>query len=302
MFKIFSRKKEKTNEGLKKTNEVLSTGISSIFSGKKLDDESLAELEELLITSDMGAELSMRLVDDIRSKKFKENTSIDEVKNFLSEKIAEILAPHARTLDVKLGRKNVFLFIGVNGSGKTTCIGKIASNLKSSGSNISMVACDTFRAAAVEQLKIWAQRAAVDFHSAGEGSDAAALAYDSIEKSNSDVVMIDTAGRLQNKSTLMDELKKITRVIKKLNADFPHEVVLVLDGTTGQNSLNQVEVFAQEIGVTGLIVNKLDGTAKGGFLVNVVDKFKLPVFAIGVGEGIDDLQEFDAQEFAKSLF
>mgnify|MGYP001460830871 CR=1 FL=1 len=272
--------------------------------GRVLDDDMLAELEELLIQADLGVETSMRVAATMAEGRFGRRLGAAEVKAALAAELARILEPVARPLALKPAKPQVVLVVGVNGSGKTTTIGKLASQLRAAGKKVVIAAGDTFRAAAVEQLQIWGERAGVPVMTAPEGSDPASLAFDALaraEAEGADLLLIDTAGRLQNRADLMQELEKIVRVIRKRAPDAPHDVLLVLDATTGQNALNQVEIFRKIANVTGLVMTKLDGTAKGGVLVALADRFGLPIHAIGVGEQIDDLSPFDPEEFAAAL-
>jgi fused signal recognition particle receptor len=269
-----------------------------------LDDAMLEELEELLITSDMGVETSMKISARLAEGRFGRAVGAEEIKQALSTEVARILEPTAKPLPLYPKRPQVVLVVGVNGSGKTTTIGKLASQLKAAGKKVVIAAGDTFRAAAVEQLQIWGQRADVPVLTAEQGSDPASLAFDSMtraEQDGADILLIDTAGRLQNRADLMEELAKIVRVIRKKDETAPHNTVLVLDATTGQNALSQVDIFRKISDVSGLVMTKLDGTARGGVLVALADKFGLPIHAIGVGEAIEDLDAFDPQEFADAL-
>lgn len=269
-----------------------------------LDDEMLEQLEELLITADMGVETAMRVSANMAEGRFGKRLGADEIKSLLAAEVTRILEPVARPLPIYAKRPQVVLVVGVNGSGKTTTIGKLASQLKAAGKSVVIAAGDTFRAAAVEQLQVWGERANVPVLTAPEGSDPASLAFEAMTKAEADgadLLLIDTAGRLQNRTDLMAELEKIVRVIRKKDPDAPHNTLLVLDATTGQNALSQVEVFQKISDVSGLVMTKLDGTAKGGVLVALADKFGLPIHAIGVGEQIDDLSPFDPQEFADAL-
>ena len=297
----FSRLKQ----GLKKSSSALTEGLTGIFTKKRLDASTLEELEDLLIMSDLGVSVSARVCDRLSKNRFDKAISAEEVQQALAEEIGDIMQDVAKPLDINTDHKpHVILMVGVNGAGKTTTIGKLAKQFKNQGKSVMLAAGDTFRAAAIEQLQVWGQRNDVPVISGKEGCDAAGLAYDAIEKaknSGTDILMIDTAGRLQNKSYLMDELKKIIRVIKKFDETAPHDTVLILDATTGQNAVIQTEVFIDLAGVTGLIMTKLDGTARGGVLVACAEKFKLPIHAIGVGETIDDLQAFDPNDFSKML-
>ena len=269
-----------------------------------LDDEMLESLEELLIAADMGVDTALRVSANIAEGRFGKRVSTQEIKQALAGEVARIMEPVARPLPLYPKKPQVVLVVGVNGSGKTTTIGKLASQFRAAGKSVVIAAGDTFRAAAVEQLQVWGQRAGVPVLTAPEGSDPASLAFDAMSKAQAegaDLLMIDTAGRLQNRQDLMEELAKIVRVIRKKDPDAPHNTLLVLDATTGQNALNQVEIFRQVADVSGLVMTKLDGTAKGGVLVALADRFGLPIHAIGVGEQIDDLAPFDPEEFAAAL-
>ena len=271
---------------------------------RALDDDMLEELEELLITADMGVETAMRVTANMAEGRFGRMMTAADIKALLAAEIARIMEPVARPLPLYPKTPQVVLVVGVNGSGKTTTIGKLASQFRAAGKKVVIAAGDTFRAAAVEQLQVWGDRAGVPVLTAPEGSDPAALAFDAMVKAEADgadLLMIDTAGRLQNRQDLMEELAKIVRVIRKKDPDAPHNTLLVLDATTGQNALSQVEIFQKLSDVSGLVMTKLDGTAKGGVLVALADKFGLPIHAIGVGEQIDDLAPFDPQEFAQAL-
>lgn len=288
---------------------MLGRAIGAITGGtvekrRVLDDDMLEELEELLITSDMGVETSMKISARLAEGRFGRAVGADEIKQALAAEVARLLEPVARPLPLYPKRPQVVLVVGVNGSGKTTTIGKLASQLKGAGKQVVIAAGDTFRAAAVEQLQIWGERAGVPVLTAAQGSDPASLAYDAMGKAEADgadILLIDTAGRLQNRADLMEELAKIVRVIRKKDESAPHNTVLVLDATTGQNALSQVEIFRKISDVSGLVMTKLDGTARGGVLVALADKFGLPIHAIGVGEAIEDLDAFDPQEFADAL-
>ena len=269
-----------------------------------LDDDMLEQLEELLISSDMGVDTALRVSANMAEGRMGRKLSTEEIKDLLAAEIARIMEPVAKPLPIYPKKPQVVLVVGVNGSGKTTTIGKLASQFKASGKNVVIAAGDTFRAAAVEQLQVWGTRAGVPVLTAPEGSDPASLAFDSMTKAEADgadLLMIDTAGRLQNRADLMEELSKIVRVIQKKDPSAPHNTLLVLDATTGQNALNQVETFQKLADVSGLVMTKLDGTAKGGVLVALADKFGLPIHAIGVGEQIDDLDAFDPEDFANAL-
>lgn len=269
-----------------------------------LDDDMLEQLEELLISSDMGVDTALRVSANMAEGRMGRKLSTEEIKDLLAAEIARIMEPVAKPLPIYPKKPQVVLVVGVNGSGKTTTIGKLASQFKASGKNVVIAAGDTFRAAAVEQLQVWGTRAGVPVLTAPEGSDPASLAFDAMaqaEADGADLLMVDTAGRLQNRADLMEELSKIVRVIQKKDPSAPHNTLLVLDATTGQNALNQVETFQKLADVSGLVMTKLDGTAKGGVLVALADKFGLPIHAIGVGEQIDDLDAFDPEDFANAL-
>ncbi len=269
-----------------------------------LDDEMLESLEDLLIQADMGVDTAARVAANLAEGRYGRRLSVAEIKAALADEITRIMEPVARPMPLYPKRPQVVLVVGVNGAGKTTTIGKLASQFRSAGKSVMIAAGDTFRAAAVEQLTIWGERAGVPVLTAPEGSDPASLSYDALARAQAegcDLLMIDTAGRLQNRADLMEELAKILRVLRKLDPEAPHNTLLVLDATTGQNALNQVEIFRKLADVSGLVMTKLDGTARGGVLVALADKFGLPIHAIGVGEQIDDLQAFDPAEFAQAL-
>ena len=297
---------EKVSEPVK-TNffkRIIGSKNKSKIIKRALDDEMLEALEELLIASDMGVETAVRVTANLAEGNMGRRLSTKEVKGLLANQIAEIMDSVAKPMPIFSKRPQVVLVVGVNGSGKTTTIGKLASQFKMANKKVIIAAGDTFRAAAVEQLQVWGDRAQVPVLTAPEGSDPASLAFEAMtkaEEDGADLLLIDTAGRLQNRSDLMEELAKIVRVIKKKDPTAPHNTLLVLDATTGQNALNQVEVFRQISEVSGLIMTKLDGTAKGGVLVALADKFGLPVHAIGIGEQIDDLAPFDSKDFARAL-
>ncbi len=285
--------------------------VSRLFGGERaadrtrvLDDAMLESLEELLIAADMGVDTSLKLAARMAEGRFGRRLGAREIKEALAAEIAAVLEPVARPMPIYPKRPQVVLVVGVNGSGKTTTIGKLASQFKAAGKQVVIAAGDTFRAAAVEQLQIWGARAGVPVMTAAPGSDPASLAFDAMARAESegaDLLLIDTAGRLQNRDDLMAELAKIVRVIRKRDPEAPHNTLLVLDATTGQNALSQVEIFQRIAGVSGLVMTKLDGTAKGGVLVALADRFGLPIHAIGVGEAIDDLAAFDPQDFAAAL-
>lgn len=292
-------------EGLSKSSSKLTEGITGIFTKRTLDDDAIEELEEVLIGADLGPATAARLTAELARTRFGKEVTPDEVRRALAAEIAKILAPIAQPLAIDTARTpHVVLVVGVNGTGKTTTIGKLARQLREEGRTVMLAAGDTFRAAAVSQLKIWGERTGCPVVARDTGADAAGLAFDALERARAEgveVLLIDTAGRLQNKAGLMDELRKIVRVIKKLDPGAPHTTLLTLDATTGQNAHSQVEVFREMVGVSGLVLTKLDGSARGGVLVALAEKFGLPVHAIGVGEGAHDLRPFDADQFAKSL-
>ena len=292
------------SDGLRKSSSQMSESVTAIFTKRKLDDEAIEELEDLLIASDLGTGTALKVTQMLAKDKFDKQVTDLEVKIALADVISETLTPLEKPLVLGDSKPQILLFVGVNGSGKTTTLGKIAARYSAQGKKVLLAAGDTFRAAAVEQLKVWGERADAPVVSADLGADAAGLVYDAVaraKRENFDVLMIDTAGRLQNRTELMDELSKIVRVIKKQDPDAPHHCVLVLDATVGQNALSQTEAFKETAGVTGLIMTKLDGTAKGGVLVALSDKYKLPIHAIGIGERIEDLENFSAPVFAAAL-
>ncbi len=295
----------KLKAGLSKSSSKLVTGISDVFTKRKLDQEAIEELEEVLIAGDLGPATAMKLAAALKKSRFEKEVTDEEVRTALSEEITTILEPVAKPLEInKSHAPHIVLVVGVNGSGKTTTIGKLAKLHSESGLKVMLAAGDTFRAAAVEQLRIWGERTGCNVIARDTGADAAGLAFDAIEqakKEGADLLLIDTAGRLQNKKDLMAELEKVIRVIKKLVPDAPHDTIMVLDATVGQNAHSQVEVFRDTVGVTGLAVTKLDGTAKGGVLVALAEKFGLPVHVIGVGEQADDMRPFEARAYARSL-
>lgn len=296
---------QKLKAGLGRTSTALGSGISAIFTKRRLDDDTLEELEDILIQADLGLATATKITDVLRRDRFDKEISGEEVRAIMAGEIEKVLGPVARPLEIATGRKpHVVLVVGVNGSGKTTTIGKLSMKLTREGKSVMLCAGDTFRAAAIEQLKIWGSRSGASVVAREPGADAAGLAFDALEAAQgagTDVLIIDTAGRLQNRTELMAELEKVIRVIKKKDPSAPHDVVLTLDATTGQNALNQVEIFGKVAGVTGLVMTKLDGTARGGILVAVAEKFGLPVHFIGVGEGVEDLEPFDAQDFARAV-
>lgn len=283
---------------------LLGRGDKKTVVRRELDDDMLEQLEELLISADMGVDTALRVTANMAEGRFGKRLSTQEIKELLAAEVTRIMEPVARPMPLYPTKPQVVLVVGVNGSGKTTTIGKLASQFQAAGKKVVIAAGDTFRAAAVEQLQVWGDRAGVPVLTAPEGSDPASLAYDAMEQAardGADLLMIDTAGRLQNRADLMEELSKIVRVIRKKDPDAPHNTLLVLDATTGQNALSQVKTFQELADVTGLVMTKLDGTAKGGVLVALADKFGLPIHAIGVGEQIDDLAPFDPEEFAAAL-
>lgn len=283
---------QKLKSGLGLSANKLSDGITKIFTHTKPAQETLEELEELLIAADMGVKTAASLVSAIAKQRFEK---AEDVRQGLATEIAARLKTYAKPITLT-HNPEIILVVGVNGNGKTTTIGKLAAQYRAQGKKVTLAACDTFRAAAVEQLKMWAERTGADFISGAENVDPASVAFQAIEAAkDADIVLLDSAGRLQNKTGLMDELMKITRVVK------PHQTIMVLDATTGQNALSQVQTFKEKVNVTGLIVTKLDGSAKGGVVVALADQFKLPIHAIGVGEAVDDLHSFDAEDFAKAL-
>ncbi len=295
---------ERMSKGLKKSTSRMSEQVSAVFTKRKLDDEALQDLEDILITSDFGVGPAAKVTALLAKDKFDKQVTDMEIKIALADVISEILTPLEKPLTLGKAKPQIMLFVGVNGSGKTTTLGKIAKRFHDEGKKVLIAAGDTFRAAAVEQLTVWSERAGAEIVSGKLGSDTAGLVYDAIEKAkkdNVDILMIDTAGRLQNRTELMDELAKIVRVIKKQDATAPHHSILVLDATVGQNALLQTEAFLETAGITGLIMTKLDGTAKGGVLVALSDKYKLPIHAIGIGERIEDLENFSAPVFAAAL-
>ena len=291
--------------GLSRSAAKLTGGIAGVFTKRKLDDAALEELEEQLIAADLGATVAARIIKNFRSTRFGKEVTQQEVRETLAGEISRILAPVARPLEVDAGRKPfVILMAGVNGAGKTTTIGKLAARYRQAGLTVMMAAGDTFRAAAVEQLQVWGVRAGAEVVTAPANSDAASLAHDALaraQKAGADVLLIDTAGRLHNKTALMEELRKIIRVIRKLDESAPHAVLLTLDATTGQNAVTQVGIFKDMVELTGMIVTKLDGSARGGIVVALAEKFGLPIHAVGTGEQIEDLREFDPEEFARAL-
>lgn len=290
--------------GLKRTSSALGTAIADLVTKRKLDGAMVEEIEEALIRADLGVAAAARIAAAVGEGRYDKDVSPDEVKAIVAAEIEKTLAPHAAPLTIGGASPFVILVTGVNGSGKTTTIGKLAAKFAGEGKKVVLAAGDTFRAAAIDQLKIWGQRTGAQVIAREPGSDAASLAFEAVtaaRNEQADVVLIDTAGRLQNKTELMSELEKIVRVMKKVEPDAPHAVLLVLDATVGQNALSQLEAFQKTAGVTGLVMTKLDGTARGGILVALAEKFRIPIHFIGVGEGVDDLQPFDAKDFARAV-
>ena len=292
-------------QGLSRTSEKLTSSIGAVFTKRRLDDAALEELEDLLIAADLGTAVAAQVIANFRRTRFGKEVGEDEIKRALADEIAAILAPVAQPLVIDRGLKpHVVLVVGVNGTGKTTTIGKLAQFYREQGMTSVMVAGDTFRAAAVEQLQVWGQRTGCEVISGSHEADPAGLAFDGLAKaraSGADVLLVDSAGRLHNKSALMEELRKIIRVMQKQDPTAPHSVLLVLDATTGQNAIQQVQVFKEMVNVTGLVVTKLDGSARGGIVVALAEAFGLPVHAVGVGEQAADLRPFEAEAFARGL-
>ena len=290
--------------GLKRSSDQLTNSIGGLFTRKKLDAATLDELEDILIGADLGLETATAITDTLRAERYERDVSAAEVRAVLASEVEKVLVPVAQPLVVGEAKPFVILMVGVNGSGKTTTIGKLAQKLHGEGKRVLLAAGDTFRAAAIEQLGVWAERTGSEIVTRPAGSDASGLVFDAVEAARSgghDVLIIDTAGRLQNRDELMSELEKIVRVIRRQMPEAPHATLLTLDATTGQNALNQVEIFEKRAGVTGLVMTKLDGTARGGILVAIARKFGLPVHFIGVGEGVEDLQPFAARDFAQAI-
>jgi fused signal recognition particle receptor len=291
-------------QGLSKSSKSITTSITSIFTKRKLDATTLEELEDVLIQADLGVAVSERIIRAVSAGRYDKEIEPEEVKRILAEEVAKVLKPVEVPFNFGSEKPFVVLVVGVNGAGKTTTIGKLGAIATGEGFKVMFAACDTFRAAAIEQLTIWGERVGAKTLSRPTGSDSSGLAYDAMQtarEDGTDILFIDTAGRLQNKAYLMDELDKIVRVVKKQDETAPHAVLLILDATTGQNAISQAEIFTKVAGVTGLIMTKLDGTARGGILVAIAEKFALPIHAIGVGETIDDLQPFDADAFARAI-
>jgi fused signal recognition particle receptor len=292
-------------EGLARSSNSIGAGLLAIFTKRKLDGGMLEDLEDVLIRADLGVATASRIAQIVGKGRYDKNVEVDEVKAILAGEVERVLAPYATPMEIDSGKKPfIILVVGVNGSGKTTTIGKLAAQFSSEGRKVLLAAGDTFRAAAVQQLRIWGERLSCPVIYREQGADASALAFDAVKAAadrGDDVVLIDTAGRLQNRVELMAELEKIIRVIRKVDDSAPHAVLLVIDATVGQNALNQVEIFGRVAGVTGLVMTKLDGTARGGILVAITEKFKLPIHYIGVGEGAGDLETFTARDFARAI-
>lgn len=296
---------DRLKAGLTKTSSKLSDGITGVFAKRKLDTDTLDDLEDLLIQADLGLETAARITDALAKGRYDKGISPEQVRAVLAGEIEAILKPVSKPLVVDQAAKpHVILMVGVNGTGKTTTIGKLAAKYARSGKKVMLAAGDTFRAAAIDQLKVWGERTGATVVARDVGADSAGLAFDALtqaRKEGYDVLLIDTAGRLQNKQALMDELGKVTKVLKKIDESAPHDTLLVLDATTGQNALDQVQVFQKQAGVSGLVMTKLDGTARGGILVAIAAKYGLPVHAIGVGESVEDLHAFDAGDYARAI-
>jgi fused signal recognition particle receptor len=298
---------QRLKEGLFKTHQGMVSKIDQLIAGKrKIDDSLLEELEEILITSDIGVKTTHQLLSQVTEKvRRKELEDADQLKKALQEQMFLILNQQEKALDISPVRPLVIMVIGVNGTGKTTTISKIAQKLKGQGKSVLLVAADTFRAAAIEQLEVWGQRVGCEVIKHKSGSDPSAVVFDALKAGKargSDVIIVDTAGRLHTKVNLMEELKKIKRVMSRELPDSPHEILLVLDATTGQNAISQAKMFNKELGVTGIVLTKLDGTAKGGILISISDELKIPIRYIGIGEKVDDLREFNARDFVDALF
>ncbi|HEX8165456.1 MAG TPA: signal recognition particle-docking protein FtsY [Beijerinckiaceae bacterium] len=292
-------------DGMRRTSSSIGDSITSLFTQRRLDAATIEELEDALVRADLGVEAAARIAAAIGEGRYDKEVSPQEVRRILAGEVEKVLAPVAKPLAIDRTRKPfVVLTVGVNGSGKTTTIGKLAQKFRAQGLKVMLAAGDTFRAAAIEQLKVWGERTGVPVVARSQGADPAGLAFEAIERAKADgadVLLIDTAGRLQNKAALMSELEKIVRVVKKVDPEAPHATLLVLDATVGQNALSQVELFGKAAGVTGLVMTKLDGTARGGILVALAQKFELPVHFIGVGEGVADLEPFTARDFARAI-
>ncbi|MBQ8102315.1 MAG: signal recognition particle-docking protein FtsY [Afipia sp.] len=296
---------KRLSAGLKRTSSSLGTAVADLVTKRKLDRAMLDDIEDVLLRADLGTEVAARIAEAVGKGRYDKSVSAEDVTTIVATEVEKVLSPVAKPLEIDSSHKPfVILVVGVNGSGKTTTIGKLASKLSAEGRKVMLAAGDTFRAAAIEQLKVWGERNKVPVVAKTQGSDSASLAFEAVEAAKAqkiDVLLIDTAGRLQNKTELMVELEKVRRVIGKVDASAPHAVLLVLDATVGQNALSQVDAFHKTAGVTGLVMTKLDGTARGGILVALSEKHKLPVHFIGVGEGIDDLAPFTARDFARAI-
>ena len=291
--------------GLSRTSNSLSENLAGVLTKRKLDEDTLDELEEVLIKADLGVGMADRIREALSKGRYDKGVSADDVRHVLATEVARVLEAVAEPFALDAAAKpHVILVVGVNGTGKTTTIGKLAHQFEKDGKRVMLAAADTFRAAAIDQLKVWGGRVGAEVIAKDVGADPAGVAYEALERAKAegmDVLLIDTAGRLQNKGDLMAELAKIVRVLKKLDPDAPHSVVLVLDATTGQNAINQVQIFQDIAGVTNLVVTKLDGTARGGILVAIAERFGLPINAIGIGEGLEDFEPFDAHDFARAI-
>ncbi|VTZ26613.1 Signal recognition particle receptor FtsY (fragment) [Methylocella tundrae] len=296
---------ERLRHSLARSSNSIGTGLVAIFTKRRLDAGMLDDLEDVLIRADLGVATAARIAEIVGKGRYDKTIEVEEVKEILAAEVERVLAPYARPIEIDAGVKPyVILVVGVNGSGKTTTIGKLATQLTGEGRRVMLAAGDTFRAAAIEQLRIWGARVGCEVVAREQGSEASALAFDAIRRAReteADVLLMDTAGRLQNRAELMAELEKIIRVMKKVDPSAPHAVLLVLDATVGQNAMNQVEIFGKVAGVTGLVMTKLDGTARGGILVAIAEKFKLPVHYIGIGEGPGDIAAFEARDFARAI-
>ena len=295
---------QRLSGGLKRTSASIGGAVTDLVAKRRLDQAMLDEIEEVLIRADLGVESAARIAAAVGEGRYDKSITADEVKAVVAAEVEKVLTPVAKPLLIGAGKPFVALVVGVNGSGKTTTIGKLAAKFRAEGRSVMLAAGDTFRAAAIDQLNIWGGRSGASVIARAPGADAAGLAFDALTQARGeevDVLLVDTAGRLQNKAVLMDELQKIVRVMKKIDPAVPHVVLLVLDATVGQNALSQVEVFRDIAGVTGLVMTKLDGTARGGILVAIAAKYGLPVHFIGVGEGIDDLAPFSAKDFARAI-
>jgi fused signal recognition particle receptor len=295
---------QRLSGGLKRTSASIGGAVTDLVAKRRLDQAMLEEIEDVLIRADLGVECAARIAAAVGDGRYDKSITADEVKAIVAAEVEKVLIPVAKPLAIGEGKPFVALVVGVNGSGKTTTIGKLAAKLRAEGRSVMLAAGDTFRAAAIDQLNIWGGRSGASVIARAPGADAAGLAFDALTEARGeevDVLLVDTAGRLQNKAVLMDELQKIVRVMKKVDPKAPHAVLLVLDATVGQNALSQVEVFRDIAGVTGLVMTKLDGTARGGILVAIAAKYGLPVYFIGVGEGVDDLAPFSAKDFARAI-